>query len=141
MNNTKELILTYLAAITGFLLLVTIIFGGMYLYRNYDVWSSNMKGKSKLAYADQERQVMIAQAKSNLEAAKYNAQAEIEKAKGIAESNKIIGKSLNDNPAYLTWKYYEVLENTSNQVIYVSNENNIPITESQRLLKHEVTDE
>ncbi|APA83270.1 hypothetical protein [Francisella tularensis] len=134
----KKFMLVVSAVILLIILIIGSLFGIGYLYRNYNVWSSNMQGKSKLAYADQERQVMIAQAKSNLEAAKYNAEAEVEKAKGIAQSNQIIGQSLNDNPAYLTWKYYEVLEQTKNQVIYVSTQDNIPITESQRLLKHEV---
>lgn len=73
-----------------------------------------------------------AQAKEfELEAAKLDAEIEIERAKGIAESQSIIDKTL--TAEYIQYRFIETLEQTTNQVIYVSTENNMPITEANRL--------
>lgn len=64
------------------------------------------------------------------EAAQHLAQAEIERAKGVAEANKIIGDSLKGNEAYLRYLWIHSLENTQNSVIYVPTEANLPILEA-----------
>lgn len=67
---------------------------------------------------------------SELEIAKKDAQIEIAKAKGIAESNKIIANSITDG--YLKWKFIDSLDNSNADIIYVPTEANLPIMETNR---------
>jgi regulator of protease activity HflC (stomatin/prohibitin superfamily) len=65
-----------------------------------------------------------------LESAKALAAAEVERARGVAEANKIIGESLKGNEAYLRWQWIQNLESGSNSVIYVPTEAGLPILEA-----------
>jgi len=51
---------------------------------------------------------------------------------GVAAANKIIGDSLHNNEDYLRYLFVNGLEHTSNQVIYVPTEANLPILEASR---------
>ena len=62
--------------------------------------------------------------------AKKDAEIEIARAKGIAESNRIIADSLSEN--YLRYRWIEGLHTNSAQVIYVPTEANLPILEATR---------
>ena len=67
------------------------------------------------------------------EAATLEAQAEIERAKGVAEANKIIGDSLKGNEAYLRYLWIQGLqEGATPQVVYVPTEAGLPILEAGR---------
>lgn len=63
--------------------------------------------------------------------AQKDAEIDIARAKGIAESNKIIANSITEQ--YLRWKFIEALSTTQASVIYVPTEANLPITEASRL--------
>lgn len=60
------------------------------------------------------------------------AEAEIIRAKGVAEANRIIGDSLKNNEAYLRYLWIRNLEDGPNQIIYVPTEANLPLLESSR---------
>ena len=62
--------------------------------------------------------------------AKKDAEIEVARAKGIAESNQIIANSLSEN--YLRYRWIEGLHTNSAQVIYVPTEANLPILEATR---------
>ena len=64
-----------------------------------------------------------------LEAAKLKAQSEIERAKGVAEANKIIGNSLKGNESYLRYLWIQNIDNP-NETIYVPTEAGLPILEA-----------
>jgi hypothetical protein len=58
---------------------------------------------------------------------------EVERAKGVASANKIIGDSLKDNEAYLRYLWIaDMTNNKAPSVIYVPTEANIPILEAGR---------
>lgn len=66
--------------------------------------------------------------------------AEVERAKGVAEANRIIGSSLKDNTEYLQYLYITNLQEQPNNendrtVIYVPTEKGMPLPalESYRL--------
>ena len=100
----------------------------------YNVWSAQKAGEAELAQADQNRQIQIAQSKAKADAAKFEADAEITRAQGVAQANKIIGDSLKDNEAYLRYLWINGLEQNKNQtVVYVPTEANLPILEAHRL--------
>ena len=99
----------------------------------YNVWSQEMEGKAEFAKAEQNRKIMIEEAKANLEAEKLNAQAEVERAKGAAEAIKIENGSI--TPTYIQYLWVRQQSNLNNKtVIYVPTETNLPILESTRAM-------
>ena len=103
-----------------------------YALPQYNVWRQNKLGEAELARAEQNRQIAVQEARAKEESAKSLANAEIIRAKGIAEANRIIGDSLTNNDAYIHYLWIEALRDTKDQVIYVPTEAGIPITESAR---------
>lgn len=101
----------------------------------YKVWKQEMNGKADLAEAEWSKQIMIEEAKAELESATLKAQSEIERAKGVAEANRIIGSSLKDNDAYLRYLWINGLQDGSSEVIYIPTEANLPILEATRSIK------
>lgn len=87
-----------------------------------------------LAQAENEKKVKIEEAKADYESAKYKKNADIERAKGIAEANRIINESLTEQ--YIRWLYVENIKETSNQIIYLPTEAGLPILESSRLIEN-----
>ena len=99
----------------------------------YSVWSHRKEGEAKLAKAESNRQIKTLEAKALMESAKFLADAEILRAKGVAEANRIIGDSLKGNESYLRYLWIQNLSEGKNQVIYVPTESNLPILEANRL--------
>ena len=113
---------------------IFLIIGALaFLYPTYKVWQQNKAGEAELARAEQNRQIAVQEAKAKEESAKSLANAEIIRAHGIAEANRIIGDSLKNNDAYIHYLWIEALRETKNAVVYVPTEAGIPITEAKRL--------
>lgn len=120
------------------LIIVFVIALGMWGCPKYDVYSREMTGRAELAQATSNRQIKVNEAMAAEEAAKHLAQAEIQRAKGVAEANKIIGDSLKGNEDYLRYLWIHNLaeaEKLGAEVIYVPTEANLPILESTRRLQ------
>ncbi|MBU2639113.1 MAG: membrane protease subunit [Nanoarchaeota archaeon] len=98
----------------------------------YRVWQKGLAGKAQLAEAEWNRQIAITEALAKKEAAIALADAEIERARGVAEANKIIGESLKNNDAYLRYLWVQGLQDGTSEVIYVPTEANLPILEATR---------
>lgn len=119
-------------ALAAGLLAITVLLVGCPLYRVYD---REMTGRAELAQASSNRQIRTLEAQAQQEAAKHLAQAEIERARGVAEANRIIGESLKGNEDYLRYLWIhnlEVAQGAGTQVIYVPTEANLPILEASR---------
>lgn len=102
----------------------------------YRVWQQTKEGEASLRRAEQDRQIAVEEAKAKVEAAKLLSAAEVERAKGVAEANKIIGDGLRGNDEYLRYLWLQALENTAahgDKVIYVPTEANLPLLEATRL--------
>jgi len=127
--------------IVGFslVLVVALCFGGWATTRNLAVWSQGIEGQAELARAEQSRKIAIVEAMAKMESAKSLAQADIERARGAAEANKILGESLKGNEDYLRYLWIQGLEHGGNSptVIYVPTEAGLPILEAHRLAKVE----
>lgn len=109
------------------LLFAALVAGGMYGCPRYEVY------QKELARATQNRQIKIQEANAEKEAAKALAEAEIERARGVAEANKIIGDSLKGNEAYLRYLWINGLQQGATpQVVYVPTEAGLPILEAGR---------
>ena len=98
----------------------------------YGVYERTLKGESELKQAQWNRQIAVQEANAKMEAAKLLAEADTIRAHGVAASNRIIGQSLKENEAYLTWLWIESLKEGKNDVIYVPTEGQLPILETQR---------
>lgn len=90
----------------------------------YEVYSQEMKGRAELARADQNRQILLSQAKAESEAAKQR-----------AEAIKIVGQAAKDFPEYRQQEFIGAFadalkEGKMSQIIYVPTEANIPLTEA-----------
>lgn len=113
------------------LVMVLLIAGAMYGCPQYHVWEQGLKGQAELRRAEQNRQVKIQEAHAQMESSKMLAQAEIERAKGAAEANKIIGESLKNNEAYLRYLWIHSMDGKEQKtVVYVPTEANLPILEA-----------
>jgi regulator of protease activity HflC (stomatin/prohibitin superfamily) len=130
--SIKNLLIFIFASIVS---LIILFFGIGYLYNNYSVWSAGMNGKAELNQAEWSRQIAVREATAKRDSAIMLAQAEVERAKGVAQANQIIGSSLKNNEDYLRYLWINNLQNDKNQVIYVPTEANLPILEASRLSK------
>lgn len=111
---------------------------GMWGCPTYRVWQQTKEGEASLRRAEQDRQIAVEEAKAKVESSKLLAQSEIERAKGVAESNRIIGKGLKGNDEYLRYLWIHAMESTAAQgdkVIYVPTEAGLPVLEAGRFAK------
>ena len=106
--------------------------GCMYAYPQYKVWEQGLAGQAELRRAEQNRLIAVQEAHAKMESAKLLGDAEVARARGVAEANKIIGDSLKGNEAYLRYLWIHNLADTKNQVIYIPTEGGLPILEAGR---------
>lgn len=99
---------------------------------NVRIWVAEADGKAELAHAEYSKQVQIQDAHGKQESAKMLAQAEVERAKGVAQANQIIGESLKTNEAYLRYLWIQGMNSGSHETIYVPTEAGLPILEANR---------
>lgn len=99
----------------------------------YSVYKGGLYGQAELVRAEQNRRIAVQEAQAKMDAAKLLAAAEVERAKGVAEANKIIGDSLKDNEAYLRYLWVQSLQSNGQTVVYIPTEANVPILEAARL--------
>lgn len=115
-----------IASIAGFIILIAV---SMYVCPQYGVWQRELSGKAQLREAEWNRQIAIQEAQATKESAKMLADAEIIRAEGIAEANRIISNSITTE--YIKYKFVEGLNDGNTEVIYVPTEANLPILEAR----------
>lgn len=118
------------AAVAAFVLLIALVMWGWPQYR---VWQREKAGQAQLREAEWNRQIAVREAAAVRESATELAAAEVERAKGVAEANRIIGESLAGNEAYLRYLWIQGLNDNSGEVIYIPTEANLPVLEATRL--------
>lgn len=130
MNNTN----TILGTVITFIILGFIVIGGIWglgaLYQTYKVWSYGQDGKAELAKAEWTKKILTETAKAELENSKLKSEAEVARARGVAEANKIIGDSLKGNEDYLRYLWITNMSESSKDVIYIPTEAGMPILEA-----------
>lgn len=116
--------LEYLVFVSVLVVLaVAVIAGAMIGIPKYGVWQQGLRDQATLARAEQERKILVEQAKAEEEAAAIRARA-------IA----IVGQAAKDFPEYRLQEFMgafaEALQaGTISQIIYVPTEANIPVME------------
>ncbi|MDD3906434.1 MAG: membrane protease subunit [Candidatus Omnitrophica bacterium] len=129
-NESTGIIGIVALVVIGALLLGAVIFG----YPLYNVWSSEMDGKAKLAESESSRQIAVVESKAKMDSAKNLADAEVIRAQGVAKANEIIGESLKDNSEYLDYLWLtEKIGASDKEIIYIPTETQLPILEATRL--------
>lgn len=99
----------------------------------YRVWQKELAGQASLAQAKHDRQIRVEEAKAALDAAEHLSNAEIERARGVAEANRIIADGLGGPEGYLRYLWIQQVAGAQNDTIYVPTEAGIPILEAGRL--------
>lgn len=105
----------------------------MWLFPSWNVWRAEKEGESEMARAEQNRRVAVLEATAKRDSAKMLAEAEVERAKGVAAANAIIADGLHGHEEYLRYLWIEkVAENAQREIIYVPTEASLPILEATR---------
>ena len=131
MRNSKALV--GIVAVVGILIIVLMF--GLPLY---NVWQQEMAGKAEMAKAEQNRKILIEEARARLEAEKLNAQAEVERAKGMAEAMKLENGTLNST--YNQYLFIRTLEKLADkgdlpQIIYMPSEGLVPVLDVSKKME------
>ena len=122
------------SAVIGVFMLVALVVGGIaflfWVFPTYNVWQQGKSGEAKLREAEYSRQVAVEEAKARLESERFNKDAEIVRAEGVAEANKIVADSITEQ--YIRYLWVKTLDGADKQIIYVPTEANLPLTEAGR---------
>lgn len=110
--------------------LVSIVALGMWGVPTYKVWQKDKSGEAQLMEARQNRQIVIEEAQARLEAEKLNAQAEVERAKGMAEAMEIENNTL--SATYNQYLFIRSLEKLADKgtlpmIIYLPSDGLLPV--------------
>ena len=102
----------------------------------YNVYSKQMAGKAAYEQAVQDRRIRVLEAQAALDSAQLTAQAEIARARGTNEANRIMAESLGGPENYLRWAYIHMLEESADkpgrEIIYIPTEAGMPVLEAGR---------
>lgn len=117
--------------VSGIVAFVAVIAFCLWFFPQYGVWAAQHSGEGELSGANYARQVQVVNAQANLQAQKFNAEAEVARAKGLAQANNIIKTTLTDQ--YLQYLWIQTVGDNKNQIIYVPEAaNGLPFTEAGR---------
>lgn len=87
--------------------------------------------------ANTEREIEVREAKAHRDAAVLLAEAEVNRAKGVAAANELIAESITEE--YIRWLYVDQMDQLGDHsVIYIPTEGGIPILEAGRQVQSEV---
>jgi len=116
--------------------LVVVVGGGLgscAAYNSVRVWNAETAGRAQLAEAGSNRQIAVLEAQARRDSAEMDSEAEITRARGLAEANRIVANSLGGPEGYLRYLYIQKLAQSQNQIIYVPTEAGLPVLEAGRL--------
>jgi len=130
MENQKTPSLKSAIILIAIILVVVII--AMAVLPQYNVWRRKLGGEAQLREQEYAKQIVVEQAKAELESAKLLREAEVERAKGVAESMSIISEELEKNANYLQYlaiqAQMKMADSPNHTTIYIPVGNNgIPI--------------
>ena len=122
-----------IGAVVAALIVLAVVMIGL---PTYNVYSKQMQGKAAYEQAVQDRRIRVLEAQAALDSATLTAQAEVARARGTNEANRIMAESLGGPENYLRWSYIHMLEETAGksgrEVIYIPTEASMPILEASR---------
>lgn len=95
----------------------------------YNVWNKQLKGEAQLKESEYSKKVLIEEAKAKLEAEKLNAEAEVERAKGMSEAMEIENGKLTDT--YIKYLWVRGMTGNEANIIYIPTEAGLPVLEAK----------
>ncbi len=117
-------------------LIVGLILGLMIGIPKYNVWRSKIaiqtemnNGRAEMAKAEQNRLIIIEEARANLEAQRLNSEAEVVRAEGMAKSIAIEDGKLTKQ--YIHYLWVRNIDKMDGDKIYIPTEANLPILEAR----------
>jgi len=123
-------------ALVAVALAISVGISGVYLYPKVIIKLREAEGQAQLAQATANRRIQVEEATAARDSAVLLAEAEVSRAKGVAEANQIVAEGLGGPEGYLRYLYIEGLKQAQNagaQIIYVPTEAGLPILEAGRL--------
>lgn len=130
-TNTTQARLGLLPQVIAWIIVVIVVclmlFGGFVGCQKAKVYSAQQTGAAELARAQQNRRI-----------AELDAGAEVARARGVADANKIIADGLGGPEGYLRYLSIKAIAERQGDTIYVPTEAGIPITEASRFNKPKV---
>ena len=117
------------------LLIIAVLIGGTFgcgaAYKEYQRYQKRADSKNNLWKAQYDKKIQVEDATGKKLAPKHLAQVEVERARGVAEANRIIARSI--TPEYLRYFYINTLGHQKGQIIYIPTEAGLPILEATRV--------
>ena len=117
-------------------LVASIALSLMFGIPKYNVWRTQIAiqaaenyGKAAMAEAEENRKIVIEEARANLEVQKLNSQAEVVRAEGMAESIEIENGKLTE--LYIHYLWVRNIDKMDGTKIYIPTEANLPILEAK----------
>jgi len=90
-----------------------------------------MHGRAEVARAEYNKRILVIETEMNLEVERFNAAAEVERARGAAESMGVIRESGYLDELYILYRWVLGVHPQA-QIIYVPTEGMLPILEAGR---------
>ncbi|MFA4894551.1 hypothetical protein [Brevundimonas sp.] len=123
-----------IGAVVAALIVLALVMIGL---PTYNVYSKQMQGKAAYEQAVQDRRIRVLEAQAALDSATLTARAEVARARGTNEANRIMAESLGGPENYLRWAYIDMLRETSDkagrETIYIPTEAGMPVLEAGRV--------
>lgn len=116
------------------LVLIGVVLLGMWGCPQYAVYQQRLEGEAELAKANYSRQVAVVESEAKKNSATNLGEAEVIRAKFLAEANQIVGDSLRGREEYLRYLWIQSIDRVTGQIIYVPTEANLPVLEASRYL-------
>ena len=127
-----------LGSVIGLVVVAALVLVGL---PTYNVYSKQMQGKAAYEEAVQNRRIRVLEAQAALDSAQLNAQAEVARARGTNEANRIMAESLGGPENYLRWAYIDMLKETAGksgrETIYLPTEAGMPVLEAGRVSRRQ----
>ena len=127
-----------LGSVIGLVVVAALVLVGL---PTYNVYSKQMQGKAAYEEAVQNRRIRVLEAQAALDSAQLNAQAEVARARGTNEANRIMAESLGGPENYLRWAYIAMLKETAGksgrETIYIPTEAGMPVLEAGRVSRRQ----
>jgi len=113
-------------------IVLIIVVAAMIVLPQYNVWKRKLGGEALLREQEYAKQIVVEQAKAELESAKLLREAEVERSRGVAESMEIISQELEKNNNYLQYlaiqAQMKMAESPNHTTIYIPvGPNGIPL--------------
>lgn len=139
-NPDRSRLMGSIIFLTTTIIIIVFIIGAVLLWPQFNVYAKRMAGQAAFQQAESDRQIAVLEAQAALDSADLTSQAEVRRATGVAEANKIIANSLGGPEGYLRWRYIEMLEASTKStgtrdIIYVPTEAGLPILEAGRVTR------